>query len=46
MDIVGGYNAAAKGSSLITTLKDLPKHYRVRVSFSVFFLDSWDNEYF
>jgi len=44
--ICGGYGVFGKGSSLNKVYKDLDNHKYVRISVKVFFLDTWDSEWF
>lgn len=43
--IFGGYKVFGKGG-VASLFKVLPPHYSIRISFTVFQLDSWDNEVF
>jgi hypothetical protein len=44
--MVGGYYSAGAGATLTKTFSDFPAHYKAKVIVTVFFIDSWDNEYF
>ncbi|CAD8169663.1 unnamed protein product [Paramecium pentaurelia] len=43
--IIGGYNLFSNGVAA-TLFIDLQPHYKMKISFSLFIIDTWDNEYF
>jgi hypothetical protein len=44
--IVGGFNAFGIKATLSKNYAGLPAHTRVRISFTLYSVDSWDNEFF
>jgi len=46
VDIIGGYMSAGKGAVLEKVFKQMPDHFKVKVVVTVFFVDSWDSEWF
>lgn len=46
MNLVGGFDAFGTGASLSKSITNLPKHFKARVSATVYHIDSWDNEEF
>lgn len=46
LSLVGGYSSTGGGATLSKTFTNFPEHYKAKVVVTVFFIDSWDNEYF
>lgn len=46
VSVVGGYMSAGNKATLSRKFTDLPSHYKIRIVANVFFLDTWDSEYF
>ena len=44
--LLGGYNRFCKNDYAYRTYTDLPAHQRVKVTFKVYSIDTWDNEKF
>lgn len=44
--VIGGYMAAGNKATLSRKFTSLPKHYKIRIVANVFYIDTWDSEYF
>lgn len=44
--LLGGYHVFGNNHGSVTLFKALPPHFQVRVKFTLYLLDSWDNEEF
>jgi len=46
VSIIGGSGAFGKGSYISKTYEGVPNHYELKISFTLYLIDSWDNEFF